>query len=50
MIRLIRAEFRKLTATTLWWRMLLGSLALTALFVSLPPAMRCRSLAERHRM
>ncbi|MBV9162910.1 MAG: ABC transporter permease [Pseudonocardiales bacterium] len=35
MIRLIHAEFRKLTATTLWWWLLLGSLALTALFVSL---------------
>ncbi|MGH3771093.1 MAG: hypothetical protein ACRDRW_06825 [Pseudonocardiaceae bacterium] len=35
MTGLIRAEFRKLTATTLWWWMLLGSLALTALFVSL---------------
>jgi ABC-2 type transport system permease protein len=35
MIRLIRAEFRKLTTTTAWWWLLLGSLALTALFVSL---------------
>ncbi|MGH3720492.1 MAG: hypothetical protein ACRDRI_16935 [Pseudonocardiaceae bacterium] len=35
MTGLIRAEFRKLTATTLWWWMLFGSLALTALFVSL---------------
>lgn len=35
MHRLIRTEFRKLASTRLWWCLLLGSLALTALYACL---------------